>query len=385
MKKLVNGKVVDVKNMQLFELAAEGLAIQNTTVSSTADGLDGNTNSKTIQMYLEDYDTFFKLLPYPLNAIEQPIKYATLGSYIKGMHPNKTIITWVDNGLNILLDNTSGLAIKFVNRTWSVFYLKKKSNISDNTAIAFYKEYPGYAEYNWILCRILNHQTTSDFYNVFMSDFISACDANQMVLRWELENMLTFSSIPNKMDFKQNKIFNVDNNEEYTLDIYCNGNKEIDDEPTKKISITPFGISSSLEKKRIKTYAFDSYGKLLDDTTSSKCKMNHVKIIGLHNLFLELCAIKSANELPNFPIFYGAITDTTLVFTINKRLFIAKSNRLVNDPVELANGVELYAVEGNKIYFTKSKRINDKVTKDTLYSYSLRDENIRICKMMYTY
>ena len=66
MKKLVNGKVVNVDNIALFELAAEGLALQNTAISSTNDGIEGNIDSPLVRKYIKQYDVFFKSMPYPL-------------------------------------------------------------------------------------------------------------------------------------------------------------------------------------------------------------------------------------------------------------------------------------------------------------------------------
>ena len=384
MKKLVNGKVIDIPNMKLFELAAEGLALQNTTVSNTSDGLEGNVNYELVRKYLKQYDVFFKYLPYPLNAIEHDIKYAALGSFIKSISREK-VKAWVNNGLNIVIDEVSGMTIKFINNTWSIYYIRDCDIVEDNTNLALYKDAIGYAEYKWILDKMVKKESTVDFYNVFMKDFIEACNSNSVLLKYEMENMLTFSTIPNKQEFRQNKIININTNEEYMLDIYCNGQTEVEGEDKECMKFTPSGVTLETKKKRIKTYAFDAYAKLLDDSTNAKCKLTQTKIIGLHNLFLELCAIKSVAESSQFPNFYGAILDTHLVFTINKRLFIAKSNRLMMEPIEVANGVELYAVENNKVYFTKSKKINDRVTKDTLYSYSIKDNNIRLCKTIFSY
>ena len=103
MKKIVNGKVINIDNLELFELAAEGLALQNTAISNTADGVECNINSPLVSGYIKKYDIFFKSMPYPLYAIEADIKYATLGNFIKALSKEK-IEMWVDRGLHIKLD-----------------------------------------------------------------------------------------------------------------------------------------------------------------------------------------------------------------------------------------------------------------------------------------
>ena len=125
MKKLVNGKIINIDNIELFELAAEGLALQNTVTSATADGIDANINSPLVRKYIKQYDLFFKYMPYPLYAIESDIKYATLGNFIKSLSKEKIHI-WVDRGLHIKLDEESGMTLKIVNNTWSIVYVNEE-------------------------------------------------------------------------------------------------------------------------------------------------------------------------------------------------------------------------------------------------------------------
>lgn len=383
MRKLVNGKVVEVSNIELFELAAEGLALQNTAVSATSDGLEGNINSALVRKYIKQYDVFFQYMPYPLYAIEDDIKYATLGNFIKSL-AKEELTMWVDKGLYIKLDDQTGMTLKVVNNTWSIVYVK--NNMTDNTSMELFKHSVGYAEYTWILKKITNRESTSNFYMEFMPEFVKACNGQAMVLKWELENILTFGTIPNRMEFKQNKILDINDEVEYSLDIYCTGTVDTDEE-VQSLVLGRSGMSTGVSKKQIKTYGFDAYNKSLSDSGNSSKnsgKIEKCKITGLHNLFMELCGFKSANAMSKFPDFTGAMFDNNMVFTIDKRLYFTKSNRLM-EPKVIAHGAEIYAIENNKIYFTKSKKISDRVSKDTLYSYSIRDNAIRLCKIIFTY
>ena len=54
MKKRVNGRTVDIKNIEIFEKAAGSLAINRTATSNTSDTSDGaNGNYKTVGVYLD--------------------------------------------------------------------------------------------------------------------------------------------------------------------------------------------------------------------------------------------------------------------------------------------------------------------------------------------
>lgn len=380
MKKLVNGKVIEVDNIELFELAAEGLALQNTAISTTADGVDGTIDSLLVRKYIKQYDAFFKSMPYPLYAIEDDIKYATLGNFIKSLAKEK-VIMWVDRGLFIKIDQNTGMTLRIVNNTWGIVYSKEKD---DNTSLELYKNKIGYKEYSWLLKKIVNKETTANFYKEFMPSFVEACNNQPMILKWELENILTFGSVPSKTEFKQNKIINTQTDEEYSLDIYYTGTINTEEKVTSWNLTGDNGVNPTERFKQIKTYGFDAYVKSLSDGAKTSGKMEKCKVTGLHNLFMQLCGIKSANDMSVFPNFEGIISDGNLVFTIDKRLFIAKSNRL-SEPKDIAHGIELYTVENNKIYFTKSKRVNDRVSKDILYSYNIKDGTVRLCKIIFSY
>ena len=113
MKKLVNSKIVEIDNIELFELGQEGLAIQSVATSNTSEGIETNLDSPMVQKYIKLYNAFFKYLPYPLYAIEEDIKYATLGQFIKMSVPNTTGI-WVNKGLYIKLDDKTGIEPAFI-------------------------------------------------------------------------------------------------------------------------------------------------------------------------------------------------------------------------------------------------------------------------------
>lgn len=380
MRKLVNGKVIEIDNIELFELAAEGLALQNTAISSTNDGIEANINSPLVRKYIKQYDIFFKAMPYPLYAIEADIKYATLGNFIKSLS-KEYVVMWVDNGLNIKLDKETGMTLHVVNNTWSIIYSKETR--TDNTSMELFKNSVGYNEYSWLLRKIINKETTANFYKEFMPEFVKACNGQPMVIKWELENILTFGNIPNRIEFLPNKIINPDADEEYTLDIYCTGTLETD-ETIPSFNLGADVCNARMRYKTIKTYGFDAYAKPLSDGTKTSGKFEKCKITGLHNLFMQLCAIKTSNELSKFPYFEGIISDNVLVFVIDKRMYLAKSNRIM-EPKDIAHGVELYSVEKGKIYFIKSKRINDKISKDSLYSYTIQNGTLRLCKTVFSY
>ena len=117
MKKRVNGRTVDIKNIEIFEKAAGSLAINRTATSNTSDtsGIDSKNMGEIVKLYT----AFYKSLPYPLYAIDEDIKYSTIATFIK-----KRLVTppkmWISNGLYVILDEESKIAVNFVNLTWGI-------------------------------------------------------------------------------------------------------------------------------------------------------------------------------------------------------------------------------------------------------------------------
>lgn len=380
MKKLVNSKVIDIDNIELFEMAAEGMVLQSQTVSNTSDGIDQDMNSPAIQRYIKLYDIFFKSMPYPLYAIESDIKYATLANFIKSCLKDEAQI-WVENGIYIKIDLNTGLTLHLVNNTWSLTYVKEFKD--DNTDMELFKDFEGYKEYTWVLDKVIKRETTANFYKEFMPKFVEACNNEAMIINWELKNILTFCNVPNKIELKPNTIINPSDDCEYSLDIFCSGTVETG-EKAVSWNFTGDGNISNTTNKTIRTYDFDSYSKKLTAGAKSSDKMTKCEVTGLRNLFTQLCAIKAAKDMSKFPEFEGIIFDGYIIFTINKRLYIAKNNKLMT-PIDVAHGVSIYGVDGGKVYFVKSKQINNAISKDTMYSYTLKNENIKMCKIFFTY
>lgn len=388
MKKLVNGKVIDIRNIELFELAAEGLARQNSTASKTNDGIKVSVNSAALNRYIKQYDIFFNAMPYPLYAIEADIKYATLGNFIKSINKNSNILMWIDNGLNIQLDSHSLMTLHIVNNTWSIEY-KKPSE--DNTDMNRFREVIGYEEYIWLLTKVLNREMTDSaaYYKKFMPEFIEACNGNNIVIKWELDNILNFGSVPKRIELVDNKITDATMCCEYTLDTYVTGTVDTDEKVTTFDLTRASGARASTLTKQMKVYGYDVYVKSIGDPKreagyNTSDRLTKTTVPGIQSLFFTLTGIKSAQERKTFPVFKGLIIDTNLVYTVNGSLYVTKSNRLVESK-EIARGVEIWGIDRNNVYFLKSKRITDAITRDTIYSYNLADHSIRLCSIRFRY
>lgn len=381
MRKLVNGKVVDIDNIELFELAAEGLAKNSRAISKTCDGVPSGIRTDMLNRLISQYDIFYSSMPYPLYAIEQDIKYATLANFIRNINKNN-LTMWVKNGLHIVIDNTSNATLYMCGSTWSIEFEIPQEPRTD---LSLYIKSCGYKEYTWFLDALLRREKKTTFYEKFMPEFVKACNGNETVLRWELENILNFGTIPRKISLIDNKIIDFTNNCEYMLDIFIEKTVEAENEKYAVWGLTSGSISS--RSRKINIYGYKVYVKSLS-TDATKCingtsEFSKCDVPGMQTMFVTLSGIKNSKDRKSFPVYKGLVIDNDLVYEVDNRLYTCKVNR-VSEAVEIAGGVEVYGVDRSSVYFTKSVRLaGTDIEKETLYSYNLSNKTLRLCNIRY--
>lgn len=378
MKKRVNGKTVDIGNIEVFEKAAESMAINRTVMSAITDKI--GVGSDIIDEYIYLYGMFYKSLPFPLYAIDNDAKYAVIGCFIKKRATNIPKL-WVNNGLYICIDEDNKIVLNFINSSWGL--IKVESIKEDNTDLTQYQSECGFNDLLWALSKILNKESTSGYYKEFMPEFIKACNNQPMVLKWELSNILDFGRIPNRYSFESNKILDMETKNEYILDIFVAGVRESKE---KQHVWSLFGDEEDTVKpKLIKMYGFEVYRKVAsgeDRIKPNEDKLHKCELFGATSIFNTLCAIKNINDSNVFEPYVAFIAGENLVYSINNRVFIAKANRFAESK-EIARGVELYAYDREMIFLVKSKNLGKGIKKETIYSYSLKDGNLRLCKIQF--
>lgn len=373
MKKVINGKIVNIDNIKLFEKAEEGLAISRSAVSKTEDGIDSQLNSALVKDYIKSYDAFVKSMPFPLYAIESAVKYAALAEFLRLAVKSRKEEMWIADGLYIVINEETKMTLHMVNATWSINYVK---NIEpDNTSLDAYELDDGYKEFKWLLDSIQRKQP-ANFYEKFMSDFLRACKGEPLVLQWELENILNFSRVPSKMNLCTNSVIDKDNNREINIDIFKAGQRKTG----RKKMVIELGQQSEDEEETTEVYDYEAFEKTLSKDGD---KPRPVQMIGLGGLFVKICKVRADKGMTSFPEFKAFIHSDYLTFEIDNRLFTCKARNL-SDVKEIATDVEIIAYEKGYVYFSKkTPTVSIKVHRLATYAYSLTNGSIRVCKIEY--
>lgn len=368
--------MVEIQNISLFKKAAECL-VQLQPLSSKINENIPQFSSDIVNNYLAAYLRILKSIPYPLNALEEDIKYVTIGTLMK-YKISKQLVMWADSGLYIMVNQEENKALHVRGMYWAmetINPIQTKSNIDiDN-----YKDHIGYKDFKWVIEQLLNGRSTASYYDEFMPDFVKACGDSKLTLKWEIGQILNFAPVPDKDETVQNRIVDKKNNKQYSIDTFVSGYRE----NPNIISLSLDGSESSLGK--IMIYGYDVYEKPLytkPNTTPGSDKISRSKLVCINQLFQKLVALKNITYSEDFAGFTGFLFDDYFIFNVQNKLYIGNKKSLTGEK-EIARGVTLYCISRNLVFFYKNVRISRDVVERTMYSYQLKDQNIRIASIAY--
>ena len=134
MRKAINGKIVTIDNMEIFRQAEKDLLVNRSCTSSLDDMciyMD-EFEADIVNDVVMYYRTLYEALPYPLYALDTPIKYATLGLLIKQSIPEIDVYV-EDCSLKIAIEQCNFWAIQFINKSYKVagFSKEGKDKVED--------------------------------------------------------------------------------------------------------------------------------------------------------------------------------------------------------------------------------------------------------------
>ena len=367
MEKVINGQLVDVGDIRLFELGLEGLSINKVAVNNISIELKDDEN---ISKCLEIYNKAYRKLPFPLYSIETNLKYSCIANLMKDSIKFDFKL-WVDKSLNVYIVD-SKLLVKFIGNTWGVEYIEEP--YKDNTDLDLYKRDVGYKEFSWIVENKDKENLALEFYKEFMSDLLRACGNNANIMVKEFSRILDFENVPRPIEIMDNCIVDSSGKYSYFVDFYCSelqktGGKqysidltEDEDEIASEDAVEPIYSVDVYKKSSLKEDRADTLGALeFDEVLSEKfCETldisNDTKIRG----------VKIGN------VIFLEMEDSIYYFNTSNDKFVT-----------IGSGITIYSYLGNYIYFLRRQLIREKTYKSIVYKYNLSNGNINIAKISF--
>lgn len=380
MKKLVNGNVIDISNIKLFELGFEGLVLNQKASSDVKTPMESNSNA--VKRYINAYNKVINGLPFPLYAIESDCKYAIIANYMlnkipeldsKKVHINKCII--------IELDDSQQLKLMY--KTWAIEKKNEKFDGFASLDLNKYSKCTEYKELKWCYDKMVADQSIGSYYKEFMKEFIEACGGNPMVLNWELKNILNFGYVPDEMKIDKNRIIYPSKGYEYFLDIFCTGKKPSKDS-ILEIDLTENGKVTQ-KHKSIKVYDFEIYGKRLSTDSIMKetdNKLEKKKFDGMANVFETIISLGISNDMVENIEYRGIMDEDVIIFEANNKIYGCDPNKYGNTDI-IASNVSIYGYEDGRVYLKNSIILESGVHKDSIYAYDTKTNKARLCKIRF--
>jgi len=374
MKKRVNGKVVDIRNIELFKLGYEGQLLNKMSISKIEDTIENK--GILVKTAVTKYREYLSKLVFPLNMVEEPIKYTMLAMLLKKDLENQIIC--ISDGIVIKLDDT--VQLHLVAGTWSIESLTIKAKRPIDLSLEIYAEEVGYKEFLWAYEKLANNESTVDFYKEFMPDFVKACNGKDMIIQWELSRLLDFGTIPKKQSFGINKITDFEEKKEYSIDVYCSGKREIN---SNIYTLMNKGGKTILDvsKEKKDVYNFDIYEKGTSSVNNKTKKVDGPE--GLTGVFDAILINGLSEDGLREYSYRGFIKDGYILFEVGKNIYVSDLYHY-NGVKKLISNVELHAIENNRLYVNKRKKLLSGIYEETLYSYDLVDNKVRLCRITFS-
>ncbi len=378
MKKLINGVVVDISRevMELFEKAAEGSITRKQIMNKIDLVLESDIGD--VGYVIEAYYRSYAALPYPLYAVEDEIKYATIAANMQRMINDKFhyIIDLEVKDRIIRAHCEEGLYVDLASEHWAIETAEDDKLDPKVIDINDYKSDPLFKFFKWCDKNLKEKRNAAGFYAFALPGLLSACNNKPVIVRWEMAKLLQFADMPEEITVRDRCIHNNDTGSDYVLDAFWTGKYSSDvAERVMVIDCRPEHRHEEpkMTTKRRKLYDFEVYE---NNPELGRCPLQNSKQ-RFEPMFKTI--IREASDVPNAS-YFGIIDGDTVAFEINNKVYTGK---LGGELSETGVGVKLINVQGGKAYIRKGMRKSSGATRESIYIYDIQEDVLKVCNIRY--
>ena len=337
----------------LFRKAYKYCLLDEQNGGTSVDIKTGNANADKV---LNVYKNISNRVPFPLNSIEEDIKYCAIADGIRSQLPSIEI--WVDKGICVELNKEAKTAVRISRSQYQVF---EYSNKNDKDIVE-YMNTNMFKQFNWLAERLRQTKSVKDFYTVFMKKEILSVKKNKGKFEDKLLNMLQEEEVPILMKPRANTV--IDGDDMYTLDIF-----KVEYETGNQLEEVEIRDRQVVTRKVNEVKSYYDYTTFIKNGNS---KMKEIDCISIGAIF-EI--IVSREEILGRLNFAGIVINGTLFFKYGGTIFKSSFGEY-NEPEIVAEGARIYGFTDKAAYLIQTDKFEE-VNRDTIYK--LDNNGITIC------
>ncbi len=380
MQKLVNGKIVDIGDIRLFEAAFLGLVLNKRAISNINTTIENESDK--VKRSIDCYNAIYRRLPFPIYCIENNAKYAAIAECMR--LTNKEVAKYkmyVNKALYIEIDK--GKVLKLLGNTWGIESIR--TNFVENAKLSNFIGDTGYNEYKWVVGKIKDKKGIDKYYKENMPEIIEACNNDNNTLRNELTNILNFKPVPQKLEINENLIIDIQNGDVYRMDVYLVG-KVPNNHKVRTFSLSDTDIKYTDDY--LPTYGYKLYKKsVIEDEMLSESvyygeQTEVTERDAFDSIFENILRLGIKEDTVMSTVVKGIICENCIIYQVGNKIFKC-GNRDYSRSVEVVHGVEIYSLKNNKLYLRRLITDASKVSKETIYSMNIDNGELEICRIRF--
>ena len=378
MKKLINGVVVDISSdvMELFEKAAEGTMTRKKIMNRIDIALESDVGN--LGDIVEAYYRSYAALPYPLYAVEEEIKYATIAANMQRMIKQKLgyLLEVEVKDRIIKAHSEEDLYIELASEHWAIDGAEgaelapKEVNLEDYESDSLYKFF------SWCDRELKEKRSTAGFYAFAMPGLLSACNNKAIIVKWEMSKLLQFAPLPEEITVMDRCIHSNDTGSCFRLDCFWTG--KYSNEVAENIMVVDCRPGHASEQPKMIT----KHRKIYDYNVYEDNKdLGRISLQNSKQRFKEIfnTIAKESGDVTNAS-YFGIVDGDYVALQIGDKLYTGKFGASLS---ETGVGVKLLNLQNGKAYIRKGLKKSSGATRESIYIYDIAGDVLKVCNIQY--
>lgn len=378
MKKLINGTVVEIPQdvIELFERASEGNITKKKLLNRIDIALEENVGH--MGDIIEAYYRSYAMLPYPLYAVEDEIKYATIAANMQRIIKDKLGFLLEVEVLNnkLRVHSEEGYCLDIASENWAISEDNDRELDAKAITLGKYKGETLYRFFAWCDSELGKKKTTSGFYAYAVPGLLSACGNKPIIVKWEMAKLLQFAELPEPLKLKDRHIINIETGTDFIMDCFWAG--EIDNSKVENIMVVDCRPGATggykTETRSKKKYTFDVY--------ENNKENGRIRLKSSKSTFEPIFKAITYRDIDSIDTvkYKGIINDGFVAVQVEDRIYTGK---LGDELSETGIGVELIGMRNKRAYIRKAVKKNNGAVREAIYIYDIEKDVLKVCDIHY--